>query len=95
MSDGLMNVEFVENGIGILAQTGSEHNNLVQLPHLLQKFVDPRSRKYMKMMPMELDLDRNYKVWLRYWFETAVNQSFIQIKHQAFPADMLRSYWGK
>ena len=45
-----------------LAQTRSEYYNLVQLSHLLEEIIDARAFDHVNIMPMVLDLYRDYVV---------------------------------
>lgn len=51
------NIEHVQNGVGILAQTGGEDNNLVNLAHLLQEVVDTGALDDIDIVGLRLNFD--------------------------------------
>jgi hypothetical protein len=52
----------LQNHRWYLAQTRSENYNLIKLPHLLEEIIDTRAFDHVNIMPVVLDLYRDYVV---------------------------------
>ena len=82
-------VQLLHQGLGVLRQTGGEHNQLVVLGHTVEELANARSDEDVNLTDLALDLDRQDDVWVLDLLELGVHQSLIKVEHKSFAADHL------
>ena len=81
-ADGLLRIEQVEEGIGILIKRRRVHDDLVMFGHLNEEFVDTRPLHDVDEVDHILNLDGDDKISPRNGPEAGMHQSLVQVQHQ-------------
>lgn len=95
MCHDVMNIQLVQHGIRILAQTCCEYDDLINLAHFFQEVVHARALDYVDIVPVILDFDRYNIISLLDRLEATVHQGLVEIKDEAFASHVLRGDWGE
>mmetsp|Transcript_16022 Transcript_16022/g.38273 ORF Transcript_16022/g.38273 Transcript_16022/m.38273 type:complete len:599 (-) Transcript_16022:236-2032(-) len=82
-ADGLVRVEEVEEGVGVLVEGGGVHDDLVVLGHLDEELVDARPLHHVHEVDDVLDLDGDDEVGAGDGPEAGVDQRLVEVEDEA------------
>ena len=78
----VVSINVVENMVGILLLSRSEHHDLVPLTQLLQNILNVRSQSHRNFSPLEAELKGSFKAIRDMVLEFGCDKSFIHVKNE-------------